>query len=237
MKNKIAIYLMIVAVTTANFGCGRAASGKTESGDTNVAEIDQLAACGESDLAEAQRVDLIIASDEFAKAENYSCAEAVCDEFDRRFPEHFARFECRGNVLFKQNQLAQSLVYFDRLVAAKPNYSYGHLQRSFAHSGLRNLDEALADADAAYKSIEAEAEQDDTRSYAAKILVQRGYVQFLKSENELALRDYERAIELKPDGHLAYTARSFVRRKLGQNDLADADEKRGKELKQTNKEG
>ncbi len=111
------------------------------------------------------------------------------------------------------------------------------MQRGFVHEEFGNLDQALAEAETAYKLIEAEAEQDDTRSYAVKTLVQRGYVRYLKGENEIALKDYERAIELEPDNHLAYTARSFVRRKLGQNDLAAADERRGKELKQANKEG
>ena len=85
------------------------------------------------------------------------------------------------------------------------------------------FDEAVEDQTSA---IEIYAKEDYRSPYN---YFERGELYFLKGDYENAERDFSEVVRLKPDFEKIYAKRAEAYRKIGKNELAEADERKAAE--------
>ena len=101
-----------------------------------------------------------------------------------------------------------------------PNNANAFRVRGFGFGQNKQFEQALADYG---KAIEIEPRNPISYYLRNKIYLE-------KEMFEKALADISEAIRLKPDDENYYYDRAFIYRKLGKNDLSEADEQKHREL-------
>jgi tetratricopeptide (TPR) repeat protein len=122
----------------------------------------------------------------------------------------------RADLLLETNSEA-ALRDLDRAIALKPD-SVSYFRRGLAYAKLGNFQQAMDDY---AKSIELNAGFVEVYFHRAELL--------LESNPEVALRDLDKVIDLKPDSH-NYFKRAFIQAKLGNSRRAVDDYSKSIEL-------
>lgn len=225
MKNRIALFLIAFFLLGIAPACQQPGTK---------ARLNRIYQCRDANVPFlGTRTEFLGEADRIMSEENnFGCAEAVCIEMDDEFPNDYAPFLCRANILFAAKRYAEALPFFDRAVELKP-YSFIYFRRARTHSFLGDQDRAIQDADRALqKTAESEDQDDIDREFTALILGHRGYFKLQKNDYESALEHFNRSLEINPNDRNFYYLRAEAHRSLGRNKLADEDVRRADELKE-----
>jgi len=120
----------------------------------------------------------------------------------------------------------RAIAEFTKAIELDPNYADAYGRRGAAYSNKKDDDRAIADFT---KAIELNPKFD-------LAYLNRGSSYVIKKEYELAIRDFTKAIEIGTNSEMAYIVRADAYEKIGRKDLADADNKKFKELMSTPKQ-
>jgi tetratricopeptide (TPR) repeat protein len=151
------------------------------------------------------------------------CAFGACAEAVRLDPKNSKALSCRGNFYRLLKDYDTALEDLNESIKLFPGDPTSFQIRSRIYKEKKMFDEAIADQTSA---IEIYAREDYRSPYNH---FERGELYFLKGDYEMAARDFSEVIRLKPDFENIYKKRAEAYRKLGKNDLADADERKAAE--------
>jgi tetratricopeptide (TPR) repeat protein len=158
----------------------------------------------------------------------------------------------RGLVYLHKADYEKAIVDFSQALERNPRFAKAFFNRGLAYFDSKNYDNAISDFD---KAIEFTPEEiftvlnkvpagknplsrdlinslDFTQQYAdlPSVYVYRGIAYLDKSNYEMALADFEKAIQLRPDSALAYYSRGLAYYSMGDDIQAIADFKKVLEL-------
>ena len=164
----------------------------------NEAEVYYLAHYGKGlALTRQGKYELALASFENATTFN--------DEFAPAFGE-------KSGILGLLGRFKEALIEIDRAIDLEPNNANHYFSKAIALKSLKRIDEAIA---AYSKAIEINPR--------AAFFNNRGFHYRDKGEIELALADFNQAIDISPNYAEAYYNRGFYYRSKGEMELALAD--------------
>lgn len=159
----------------------------------------------------------------FAKhTKQYNCTIAgdpepkTSEDYLNRAKKHIEIFS-EGRVTSLDNC---ALAALNEAIRLDPNNANAFRVRGFGFGQNKQFEQALADYG---KAIEIEPGNPISYYLRNKIYLE-------KEMFEKALADISEAIRLKPDDENYYYDRGFIYRKLGKNDLSEADEQKHREL-------
>ncbi|MDO4732450.1 MAG: tetratricopeptide repeat protein [Bacillota bacterium] len=136
-------------------------------------------------------------------------------------PDLAAAYYNRGNAYYELEQWGRSIADYNKAIELDLDYAEAYHNRGFTYYKLKQWDKAIADF-----SKLIELDPNDAWLYA-----NRGEAYCKLEDHGAAIRDCSKAIELAPDFALAHTYRAKAYRAIGQIDLAEADEKRARILR------
>jgi tetratricopeptide (TPR) repeat protein len=110
----------------------------------------------------------------------------------------------------------QGIDFMSQRIALKSDDPQDYLRRSYCYSDLRDYDKAIADIDKVLTL-------NPPKSLRYVVITNRGECYSRKGKFELALKDSNEAILLRPDSGLALSNRAEVYDHLGKRDLAASD--------------
>ena len=151
------------------------------------------------------------------------CALGALNEAIRLDPNNVWALSFRGYALQQKGDLDSALKDLDKAIQIEPNKADAYYFRAGIYDEKGSLVKAIEDMT---KAIE-NTPKDDPREYYYEA---RADYYLKKGDCDDAVRDYTEAIRLKPDYQYSYSQRAEAYRKLGKNDLAEADEKKAREL-------
>lgn len=151
------------------------------------------------------------------------CAFGACAEAVRLNPSNAKALSCRGNFYRLLKDYDTALADLNESIKLFPGDPTSYQIRSRIYREKKMFDEAIEDQT---KAIEIYAKEDYQSPYN---YFERGELYFLKGDYEMAVRDFSEVIRLKPDFEKIYAKRAAAFRKLGKNDLAEADEQKAAE--------
>jgi len=151
------------------------------------------------------------------------CAIAALNEAIRLDPNNARALVLRGYAFRQQNDYDSALSDFEKALKIDPKNADAYQFRSAIYEEKGMLDKAIEDMTQAIENTP----NDGARSY---LYEKRADYYSKKGDNENAVRDYTEAIRLMPYFKYSYADRAEAYRKLGKNDLAEADEQKVKEL-------
>lgn len=125
----------------------------------------------------------------------------------------------RGHVYYNLHDLEKAAPEFARAVELAPTNAENWNMKAWILTKLGQHEQAIADATRSL-SLNEHANTLDTRAYA--------YLQ--QQKYDLALKDFNRALELDPKLGDAYLHRSQLYAATGKSDLAEADKLKAKEF-------
>jgi TonB family protein len=157
------------------------------------------------------------------KADPGGCALGACSEALRLDPKNPSAYYCRAQVLTSMGQGEKALPDIDEAIRLKPDFGLAYLTRGTIKGELRQLEPAIADMTRGMELL-----GDDVAYFHYS---RRGGFYFQSEKYEEALKDFNKAIELRPENELNYTDRAQTYDKLGKTDLAAADRKKAAELR------
>jgi TonB family protein len=147
------------------------------------------------------------------------CAFEDVSEAVELDPQNGDALGFRGFLFYGKQDYDSALPDLTEAIRLKPGNPVFYGIRSSVYEKKNMLDQAIEDL--SFVIGKEESHQD---------LARRGSLYFKKDDFENALKDYTAAIRLKPDFENHYTMRAEVYRKLGRNELAEADELKAKEF-------
>jgi tetratricopeptide (TPR) repeat protein len=153
-------------------------------------------------------------------------AEVVedCDEVIRRNPEYINAFHARGEAWKALGDYDAALSDMNVVLDADPNHPQAYLVRGQIHYDHERWAEAFGDLTQAIEGFGEHSEQTRQCYYL------RGLVAHELGDFRVAIDDFSRAIELRPNDPGAYLRRAYAYRELGDDVRADADFQAGSEL-------
>lgn len=154
------------------------------------------------------------------------CAFAALNESLRLNPQNHKSLTLRGEGYHQQVKHDLALADFNKAIEIEPNYKKAYSARSHIYRAKEMFDKAIADMT---KVIELSSEN---YPYFHTLYSSRAFYYKKNNDYENAAKDYSKAIEFKPDFWVYYADRAKCYRKLGKTNLAEADEKKVKELKE-----
>ncbi|MBK8467346.1 MAG: tetratricopeptide repeat protein [Chloracidobacterium sp.] len=114
----------------------------------------------------------------------------------------------------------RAIAEFTKAIKLDPKYADAYSRRGAAYSNNKDNDSAIADFT---KAIELDPKFD-------LAYMNRGASYVVKKEYKLAIADFTKAIEIGDNIEMAYIMRADAYEKIGRKDLADADNKKLREL-------
>ena len=176
----------------------------------------------EERLEEAIRIDPTAPELYYQRARLYVSGErrrfaAAYGDFERALrmnhPDPAAVYTAWGKALLEEGDYVKAIAALRLAIAANPIYLPAYTLRASAFQALGRLQDAVAD----YSYIVERLDPD-----AAEAYVDRGVAYAALGETEMALRDFDRGVQLNPNLP-AYINRGQLARTLGQRDQARAD--------------
>jgi TonB family protein len=153
----------------------------------------------------------------------YQCYVDACSEAVRLEPKNAKAISCRGSGYFFQKDYDKAIADQTKAIEIDPNDRMFYSRRGTAYEEKKLYNEAIADFE---KSLEL-SETDRHKSFSLESIAN---VLYEKGEPDAALTRIDEAIKLDPDDYWNFKTRAKIYKKLGKNDLADADEQKAKEL-------
>ena len=192
------------------------------------------------------------ASKEMEEAQ-FSEVISLCDKalkINSKLPDAYS---FRGNAKYELEQYDSALMDFSNLIELEPEKAIHYYDRSWTYANLDSYEDAILDMD---KAIELEPDtaefyidkgkfEYDAQRYKEAIrdftkgiklkqsflgYVYRGNAYFSLDVYDLALSDYNQAIELDSAAHYAYFRRGVLKRKMEKLEDAFEDLKKALEL-------
>jgi TonB family protein len=156
------------------------------------------------------------------KSDPGGCALGACAEAIRLDPQYADGYYCRATMYRDQGERDKALSDMDEAIRLKGDNAKYYGLRGLLYGDKNMWDKGLADLNRQIELMGSDATHYD--------FGRRGdfYVELGKFEE--AVKDYTKAIELRPDYHSYYSDRATAYEKLGKKDLAEADKKKGEEL-------
>lgn len=211
--------------------------------------------------ADAERFsDLVKSATKHLDAGAYDLAIRECDEALKIVSTIAEIYALRGTAYSLKGDYEKAIADLSEAVRRKPEIKApAYAMRGLTFENLKRFDEALKDFTEAIQrdgtnSVYYEARgrnyfkkaqydtaiSDLTESIRLgeknwRAYVFRGHAYFLKGESTRAITDESEAIKLNPEFVGAYQIRALAYRKLDKIELAEADEKKVKELESKNK--
>lgn len=159
----------------------------------------------------------------FERKEN-QCFFEACSEAVRLEPNNAKAYSCRGSgYLFHQKDYDKAIEDQTRAIELDPNNRTFFARRAAAYEEKKLFDPALADLDKSLKLSETDVQKSSIFESMANVL-------YAKNDPDAALARADEAIKLNPTDNWNFATRAKIYRKLGKNDLAEADERKAKEL-------
>jgi TonB family protein len=153
----------------------------------------------------------------------YQCYVDACSEAVRLEPKNAKAISCRGSGYFFQKDYDKAIADQTKAIEIDPTDRMFYSRRGAAYEEKKLYSEALADYE---KSLEL-SESDRHKSFSLESIANLLYE---KGEPDAALTRIDEAIKLVDDDYWNYKTRAKIYKKLGKNDLAEADEQKAKEL-------
>jgi len=119
----------------------------------------------------------------------------------------------RANELFHARRFAEALKDYNSALEVNPQYQYGYVTRCETRLQLGDVSGALSDCDTGVR-----LDATDPLVYE-----DRGDVHFQREAYQLALDDYDKAVQLGRSGAYLFAARCDANRLVGKLDRAKAD--------------
>jgi tetratricopeptide (TPR) repeat protein len=130
----------------------------------------------------------------------------------------------RGLSYAGQKDYVNAIKDYNSLIEADPNYAEAYYDRGLVYMDQAKNDAALADFNK-YVSMDV-----TNQSFFADGYLNRGIVRSRKNDLQGALADFSKAESLNPNDPKIYRARAATYKRLGKVSLANADEKRARDL-------
>ncbi|HUI94077.1 MAG TPA: tetratricopeptide repeat protein [Chitinivibrionales bacterium] len=134
----------------------------------------------------------------------------------------------RGNVYYQQGELDKAIADYDSALALDPNHSLTLINKGRALGDAKQYDSAIVCFTKAIGLL-SPLEYDGVQEHA---YFGRGLMYSLTGRNEMALKDFNDAIRMKPDDRFAYLHRGNIYKSHGSYDSAVADYKKSLESRQ-----
>ncbi len=125
-----------------------------------------------------------------------------------------------GTKMLDEKNYEQAILYFTRYLNKYPNDKIGYVNRGIAYGSSGKYEQAVADYT---KAVSLDSQ------YVSAYLG-RGFIYIVAEKFESALRDLNTAVKLDPNNKLAYRFRALLYKKIGENNLAEADSAKAEEL-------
>jgi len=191
--------------------------------------------------------ELLESADNALRAGDPAAARRVYDRAVALAPDDPAPLGARAAFLMSQHDTAGAQADYQRLNTMVLQNAPQYMSRSAFYRRARQLDRALADADAAVRLAPDQAATLNLRCWteavmgrldaaladcnaaltltpkASDILDSRGFVEWKAGKLDAALADYAAALEANPRHASALYGRSLVERRQGKTAAADAD--------------
>src|SRR5215203_3325464 len=156
------------------------------------------------------------------------CAFSALNEAIRLDPNNADALRLRGYAYRLEKKYELALADYNKLIQIEPNNPDNFYARRDLYEAQELFDKAIEDQTTILNFIL----QDDS---ADNIKLIEGFMKRVelyekKGDFENAVKDYSEAIRLNPESERHYYNRAEAYRKLGKNDLADADMKKIDEL-------
>ena len=156
-----------------------------------------------------------------ADVKDYEGALADLEEALRLEPEMPEAYNNRGTILERLDRWDEALIEFDRAIELEPDYAEPYANRSALLMKMgRAPQDRLADALRASEGLPE----------VAGVQLELGTVYMQMGEHSMAVRSFDRAIQLDPELGVAYLRRGNCYGFLGRSDRALADYERVIEL-------
>ncbi len=179
-------------------------------GDQSRANTAEQAAGG---VAADDVIDHFLMGDELYRREQFAQAITEFDLVLERKPGHFWAQYLNALCLLRQQRPAEAKVLLSSCLAQRSDFVWLYLFRGFAHQELRAWDAARADFDKA-----AQMPLDDNARYV--LFVSRGVLGIRTDKLDLAVKDLDAAIKLRPTGYQAFANLAQVYRRQQKPELA-----------------
>ena len=154
----------------------------------------------------------------------YQCYFDACNEAVRLDAKNAKALSCRGSgYFFYQKDYDKAIADQTAAIAIDPTNRIFYSRRGAAFEEKKLYKEALADHE---KSLEL-SETDKQKSLALEAIANVLYEQ---NEMDAALTRIDEAVKLNPGDYWNFKTRAKIYKKLGKNDLADADEQKAKAI-------
>jgi TonB family protein len=150
------------------------------------------------------------------------CALGACAEAIRLDPQNADAYYCRATMLRDKGERDKALADIDEAIRLKGDKAQFYSLRGVLYGDKDMYEKGLADLN---RMIELQGSDATHYDYA-----RRGDFYYKLDKPEEAVKDYTKAIELKPDYQYHYSDRADAYEKLGKKDLAEADKKKAEEL-------
>lgn len=156
------------------------------------------------------------------KSDPGGCALGACAEAIRLDPQYADGYYCRATMYRDQGDRDKALADMDEAIRLKGDEAKYYGLRGLLYSDKNMWDKGLTDVNRQIELLGSDATHYD--------FGRRGDFYLELGKFEEAVKDYTRAIELRPDYQYHYSDRAIAYEKLGKNDLAEADKKKAEEL-------
>ena len=150
------------------------------------------------------------------------CALGACAEAVRLDPQNADAYYCRAMMFRDKGERDKALADIDEAIRLKGDKAQFYSLRGVLYGDKNMYEKGLADLD---RQIELMGSDTTHYDYA-----RRGDFYYELGKPEEAIKDYTRAIDLKPDYQYHYSDRASAYEKLGKTDLAEADKLKAGEL-------
>jgi eukaryotic-like serine/threonine-protein kinase len=158
-------------------------------------------------------IDHFLMADELYRREQFAQAIKEFDLVLERKPGHFWAQYINALCLLRQQRPAEAKALLSACLAQRSDFVWLYLLRGFAQEELKAWDAARADFEKA-----AQMRLDDNARYV--LFVDRGVLNYRTGKLDLAVKDLEAAINLKPTAYQAYVNLAPVYRGQQKLDLA-----------------
>jgi TonB family protein len=155
------------------------------------------------------------------------CALGACAEAIRLDPQNADAYYCRAMMLRDKGERDKALADIDEAIKLKGDKAQFYNLRGVLYGDKNMYEKGLADLNRQIELMGSDATHYD---YA-----RRGDFYYELDKPEEAIKDYTKAIELKPDYQYHYSDRASAYEKLGKKDLAEADKLKASELEPAGK--
>ena len=155
------------------------------------------------------------------------CALGACAEAIRLDPQNADAYYCRAMMLRDKGERDKALADMDEAIKLRGDKAPFYALRGLLYGDKNMYEKGLADLNRMIELMGGDATHYD---YA-----RRGDFYYELDKPEEAIKDYTRAIELKPDYQYHYSDRATAYEKLGKKELAEADKKKAEDLEPAGK--